>query len=87
MFLPGRLPASDELTGLLTGNKETTDLERSGIEVRSVDGGAGSAPPGPRTRRVNPPESPREVDKAATPVPGGITGVLQMVPICRFDVC
>jgi hypothetical protein len=41
VFLPGRLPASDELTGLLTGNKETTDLKRSGIEVRSVEDDSG----------------------------------------------
>jgi hypothetical protein len=41
VFLPGRLPASDELTGLLTGNKEKSDLEGSGIEVRAVDDGAG----------------------------------------------
>ena len=35
VFLPGELPVSDELTGLLTGGKEA-DLKRSGIEVRAV---------------------------------------------------
>ena len=43
VFLPARLPVSDELTGLLTGSKDTTDLKRAGIEVRTVGGGAGRA--------------------------------------------
>ena len=36
VFLPARLPVSHELTGLLTGSKDTTDLKRSGIEIQTV---------------------------------------------------
>jgi hypothetical protein len=41
VFLPARLPVSDELTGLLTGRKDTKELKRSGIEVRTVGEGSG----------------------------------------------